>query len=389
MREMVVVCILFILILLAPGACAADHVVTFQNHCPYPVWVNSIIGPLAKFPAGSPGANTDCSACQCSGSFCCPASKCPEVKCGQTLACSAGEALPDGGGFRLAADTGGKEDSHAVTVKQGWQVSFWGRTGCSDDPHDLRCAAGAARSNIDNKDKLKAGGIGSAFPATKGEIKFDGYGDQHYYDISIVDGFNLPIQIEPATGTYKKVGRKDAQYDCTVAGGSADLTARAVLELPLLLYKVNGKNYGVYSACKYSYVTTGTENAAYCCNKPYINDKCNPSTWPVNVNSAQLFKKYYPLAYSYAYDDKASTFTCKNAGPAQFTNYLVTFCSGNEKVRITLPGDDDHTHVPDLRPAPPVTIVPAVPSPAATPLPAQTPVPQGPYNPTTEGGSTF
>ena len=62
------------------------------------------------------------------------------------------------------------------------------------------------------KDKLKAGGIGSTFPATKGEIKFDGYGDQDYYDISIVDGFNLPVQIELVTGTYKKVGRSDSQY---------------------------------------------------------------------------------------------------------------------------------------------------------------------------------
>lgn len=380
---------LVVLVLPVPAAGAADHVVTFQNHCPYPVWVNTIIGSLSTFPAGSPDAGKVCSPCQCSGNSCCPSSKCPEVRCGQTVACSAGEALPDGGGFRLAADTGGREDSHAVTVKQGWQVSFWGRTGCSNDNNNLNCASGAALSNIDNRDKLKAGGIGSAFPATKGEIRFDGYGDQHYYDISIVDGFNLPIRIEPVTGTYKKVGRSDSQYDCTVAGGAPDLTAKAATELPLLLYTVNGKNSGVYSACKYSYVTNHKEDAAYCCNSPYVNEKCNPDDWPVNVNSAKLFKKYYPLAYSYAYDDKASTFTCKNAGPAKFTGYLVTFCSGNEKMRITLPGDDDHTHVPDISPAPPGTPVPSAPLPAETPLPAQTPVPSVPYNPAADGGSTY
>ena len=238
---------------------------------------------------------------------------------------------PDGGGFRLLADTGGKEDTHSLVVSKGWQVSFWGRTGCSGDDNNLNCDTGAALSNIDMKDKLKAGGIGSTFPATKGEIKFDGYGDQDYYDISIVDGFNLPVQIELVTGTYKKVGRSDSQYDCTIAGGGADLNAKAATELPLLAYKKNGKIVGVLSACKYSKVSTGSENPAYCCLPPYLNKNCNPATWPANVNSAKLFKKYYPLVYSYAFDDEASTFTCRNNGPAKYTEYLITFCSGNEK----------------------------------------------------------
>jgi hypothetical protein len=341
--------------------------------------VNSIIGPLDKFPAGG-----DCSACQCSGKVCCPSSVCPNVKCDGALSCTAGKALPDGGGFKLLADTGAKEDSHAVVVSKGWQVSFWGRTGCSANDNDLNCATGAALSNIDMKDKLKAGGIGSTFPATKGEIKFDGYGDQDYYDISIVDGFNLPIRIEPEAGTYKKVGRSDAQYDCTFAGGAADLNVKAASELPLLTYKKSGKVVGVLSACKYSKVSTGSENPAYCCLSPFDGKKCNPSAWPANVNSATLFKKYYPLAYSYANDDQASTFTCRNAGPAKYTEYLVTFCSGNEKPRVTLPGDDDHSHVPVFVPTPVPT-----PEPVSTPAPApvETPVP-GHYDPTA-GGATF
>jgi hypothetical protein len=393
MKKVLVLCLVFLAAFLAIPAGAVDHSVQFQNHCSYPVWVNSIIGPVTAFPAGSPAAGAPCTAGQCSGDTCCPASICPDVKCGTSLSCTAGEALPDGGGFKLNADTGGVEDTHSLTVKQGWQVAFWGRTGCSSDDNDLKCETGAAVSNKDYTDKLKAGGIGSTYPATKGEVKFDGYGNQDYYDISIVDGFNLPIQIELVTGTYKKVGRKDSAYDCTVAGGGADLNVKVAAEAPLLAYKANEKTVGVYSACKYSYDTTKTENKTYCCLPPYGEKKdkdqnqgqyCNPDTWPDAVNSAKLFKKYYPLAYSYADDDDASTFTCKNAGPATLTQYLITFCSGNEKTRINLPGSDDHTHVPVFNPGPVVTAVPT-----QTPAPVQTPVPAVRYNPGQSGKPNF
>jgi hypothetical protein len=396
MRNLLMLCLLLSAACLVTGAAAADHTITFQNHCSYAVWVNSIIGPISRFPAGSPAANAECTAGQCSGEFCCPASACPEVRCGKSLSCTAGAALPDGGGFKLEAEKGGKADTHSLTVAKGWHVAFWGRTGCSDDNNDLKCSSGAAVSNRDSKEKLRSGGVGSAYPATKGEIRFDGYGDQDYYDISIVDGFNLPVQIELVKGTYSKVGRTDAQYDCAVAGGGADLNAK-VTEAPLLAFRVNGKTVGVYSACKYSYETTKTENKQYCCLPPWGEKKdrnkngglfCDPSTWPADLNSAKLFKKYYPLAYSYADDDAASTFTCKNAGTAKYTEYLVTFCSANERPRITLPGDDDHTHVPVISPTQ-VTTPGPTPLPTAAPEPAQTPVPSVPYNPVTSGDVTY
>ena len=393
MRKVLVLCLMLAVVCMIPSMGAVDHQISFQNHCSYPVWVNSIIGPKSTFPTGAPNAGAECTAGQCSGNICCPASICPDVICGNSFSCTSGEALPDGGGFKLNADTGGVEDSHALAVKEGWQVAFWGRTGCSADDNDLACETGAAVSNKDKTDKLKAGGIGSIYPATKGEIKFDGYGNQDYYDISIVDGFNLPIQIELVTGTYKKVGRSDSQYDCTVAGGGADLNAKVLDEVPLLAYNASGKTVGVYSACKYSYDTTKIENKEYCCLPPFGEYKdrnsnggqyCNPDTWPDNVNSAKLFKKYYPLAYSYADDDGASTFTCKNAGPAKGTQYMVTFCSGNEGTRINLPGSDGHTHVPVFNPGPVMTPVPT-----QTPLPTQTPVPAGRYNPSQSGQPNF
>jgi hypothetical protein len=394
MRILLPVCLVIACFILVPGISATDHTVTFQNHCTHPIWVNSIIGPESVFPDGAPNHGAKCTAGQCSGDYCCPASVAPEVKCGNAFSCTAGKPLPDGGGFKLNAFvTGQREDTHIVTVEKGWNVAFWGRTGCSDDDADLKCETGSAVSNKDYTDKLRAGGVGSNYPATKGEIFFDGAGDQHFYDISIVDGYNVPIQIEPVSGTFSSTGRKDSAYDCKAAGGSADLNAHVLAEAPLLAYNRSDKVVGVYSACKYSVVHDGSENAAYCCNTPYgpKRDKnknngifCDPTTWPDNVNSAKLFKSYYALAYSYAYDDEASTFTCKNKNADTSTDYLITFCSGNEGVRITLPGDDTHTHLPVMSPTPLPT-----PAPVQTPLPAQTPVPSGPYNPARSGDVIF
>ena len=50
------------------------------------------------------------------------------------------------------------------------------------------------------------------------------------------------------------------------------------------------------------------------CGFPWY-DKC-----PANQYST-TFKKQCPQAYSYAYDDKTSTFTCPSGG-----NYLIAFC---------------------------------------------------------------
>ena len=37
------------------------------------------------------------------------------------------------------------------------------------------------------------------------EFTFDGHGGQDYYDVSLVDGYNLPIAIYLIDGTFKRV----------------------------------------------------------------------------------------------------------------------------------------------------------------------------------------
>ena len=67
-------------------------------------------------------------------------------------------------------------------------------------------------------------------------------------------------------------------------------------------------------ACRSACEAFGTPQ--YCCSGAYGNpNTCKPSTY------SQFFKTACPRAYSYAYDDSTSTFTC-----AAGTSYAITFC---------------------------------------------------------------
>jgi hypothetical protein len=59
--------------------------------------------------------------------------------------------------------------------------------------------------------------------------------------------------------------------------------------------------------------------AQYCCTGAYGSPSaCTPDTWPVDY--AAYFKSACPDAYSYAYDDPTSTFTCSGG-----SGYVITF----------------------------------------------------------------
>ena len=54
----------------------------------------------------------------------------------------------------------------------------------------------------------------------------------------------------------------------------------------------------------------------YCCTGAFSTPQtCGPSSY------SRLFKSACPSAYSYAYDDPSSTFTCSGA-----SGYTITFC---------------------------------------------------------------
>jgi len=413
MRELLVFFIVLLAMCLVIPASAADHTIQFQNHCSNEVSVVITGGQEYIDPTGAKYG-----ACQCLPDLTCnPLTICPVASCPKG-ACNQGTMIADGGGFTLEADTSGAKNSHTTTLPVGWQGGFWSRTGCHDSPNGYVCDIDAQTCYKDGKGQVQCGGAGIT-TATKTEIKLDDNGGDTY-DVSGVDGWSVPTTMEVVDGTGDP-SNYPPQFACTVSGTGIDLASTATIAEynklgnsldadKVLLKNAQGKEITVQSACSYASTLNRNKNGdideldyltnSTCCKGPYgsigqyENHQtpylCNPDTWPDDINTARFFKHYLPASYSFAYDDKHSTFQCKSKDEKNGirTQYVVTFCPGNEPPRINLPGSDEHTHVPVYNPGPVVTPV-ATPVPTQTPLPAQTPVPTGRYHPASSGEPNF
>ncbi|KAF3452678.1 hypothetical protein FNV43_RR03111 [Rhamnella rubrinervis] len=135
---------------------------------------------------------------------------------------------------------------------------------------------------------------GGAPPATLAEFTLDSPMD--FYDVSLVDGYNMPVSIIPEGGSGS----------CKAVKCLSDLNKRCPNGLQV---RWHGRVIGCKSACM------AFNKPEYCCTGAYGNPQtCKPTSY------ARAFKASCPTAYSYAYDDPTSTFTCKGA------NYLIRFC---------------------------------------------------------------
>ncbi|KAM7514056.1 hypothetical protein LguiA_003639 [Lonicera macranthoides] len=186
-----------------------------------------------------------------------------------------------------------KDESKTINAPSSWGGRFWGRTHCTQDSAGkFTCATGDCGSG-----KLECAGSGATPPATLAEFTLDGDSGLDFFDVSLVDGYNLPMLVVPQGGTG---------LNCTNTGCVVDLNGACPSEM-----KVMSSGEGV--ACKSACEAFGQDE--YCCSGAYATpDTCKPSSY------SEMFKKACPRAYSYAYDDKSSTFTCAGA------DYLITFC---------------------------------------------------------------
>ncbi|KAK6943897.1 Thaumatin family, partial [Dillenia turbinata] len=182
---------------------------------------------------------------------------------------------------------------------------LWGRTGCSTDHSGkFTCATGDCASG-----QIPCNGAGGIPPATLMEITLNGYGGQDFYDISLVDGFNVPISMTPSN------------QGCSATSCPANVNAACPPELA-----VKGA-HGSVIACKSACLAFG--DPRYCCS----GDHSTPETCPPTQYSA-MFKTQCPQAYSYAYDDKTSgippttllEFTLSGSGGPDF--YDVSLVDG-------------------------------------------------------------
>jgi len=139
-------------------------------------------------------------------------------------------------------------------------------------------------------------------PTSLAEFALDAFDGMDFYDLSLVDGFNVPISITLLGGQKSGHGTR---FDCGSPVCRTDINAIC----PPELRKVFGATVGCNSACD------AFGNAEYCCT----GEHSLPSTCPPSSYST-VFKKACPDAYSYAYDDESSTYTCRRG------QYAVTFC---------------------------------------------------------------
>ncbi|KAI8032083.1 Thaumatin-like protein 1 [Camellia lanceoleosa] len=186
-------------------------------------------------------------------------------------------------GFELT-----KGGSRSFQAPPGWSGRFWGRSGC----HFNQSGHGSCSTADCNSGQVECHGAAATPPATLAEFTL-GSGTQDFYDVSLVDGFNLPMIVDSNGGSGP----------CRSTGCAADLIRQCPNELRV----------GNGDACKSACGAFGSPQ--YCCYGAYSS----PSTCPPSMYS-QMFKSACPKSYSYAYDDATSTFTCSGA------DYTVTFC---------------------------------------------------------------
>ncbi|CAL1354904.1 unnamed protein product [Linum trigynum] len=86
-----------------------------------------------------------------------------------------------------------KDETRTISPPASWGGRLWGRTHCSEDSTGkFSYITGFCGSG-----QVECSGAGAAPPATLAEFKLDGYGGQDFFDVSLVDGYNLPVLISP------------------------------------------------------------------------------------------------------------------------------------------------------------------------------------------------
>ena len=191
--------------------------------------------------------------------------------------------------------------SVTITAPDNLNTRFWGRTGC------VFSSAGTGHCQTGDCGGLfQCKGWGT-IPATLAEVNFDAWDGLDFYDVSMVDGSNLPMWINilrSSGGTKDKI----SQNGCVAAGCTKPVNCPSALDVT-----AGGAAVGCISAC----ARLGGDQ--YCCRGQWsARSACDPAKWPVDY--AAVFKRAEPYAYSYVDDDATSVFTCSGV-----CDYRITF----------------------------------------------------------------
>lgn len=234
-------------------------------------------------------------------------------------------ANPANGGGELAAN-GGRQTitvnlEKACGNNYQWSGNFYGRTGCKFVNGIGLCETGGCADQLYCKP-----GVGGNPPKTLTEFTFKS-NDVDIYDVSNVDGSNVPIKIRVTNIISKprndKYGCGDSVclFDFRKETGPTDQSACLN---DLKARNAKGDLVGCKSACTAFDAghSDRMANSKYCCTGSYFGPKgrnnygnCPPTSY------SQFFKSKCSDAYSWPQDDNNSTYACVA------TAYEVTFCA--------------------------------------------------------------
>ncbi|XXH05917.1 Palmitoyltransferase pfa5 [Hypoxylon texense] len=272
--------------------------------------------------------------------------------CGQTLwpgIRSQHGDPPESHGFEL-----GPGDTRRLTIGPTWQGRIWGRTNCTTSGDTATCLTGDCFGKLDCE-------YGGAVPVTLAEFNLAGgvTGRQTFYDISLVDGYNLPIGVvyHPADNTtyippnlvnpscigtagylaaFSKTGLTytNSTYPMPYEDITSNLDLARWCPWDLQAFPPEKPGDGVYpypddtiqrptfdpcrSACAASNAPEDCCTGEY--DDPWV---CEPSPYSYNA------KAVCPDAYSYAFDDQTSTFVIPSGG-----GWEVVFCPAGRSTNI-------------------------------------------------------
>lgn len=293
--------------------------------------------------------------------------------CAQDLYIGAqGNPLPAGGGFKLVAG-----QTQAFTIAGNTQAArFWPRTGCGlDASGHLSCEtgdcplppAGYTGSNDGTQCVDGSAQVGGNPPATIAEFTLGGSGPQanfpDFYDISLVDGFNVPIEVVPldgsgvqGTGNFSCGTSACKAFDCANVPPELQIKNQAgeIIACSSICIAVNNATQRALFPSSLGAIWTGTDPVLghpmkdlVCCTcgdgnggcasptceygcSPYntpsaseLGGKCDVNTWPLASDGQHYqtaFSSQCPQAYSWQFDDTQATFQC--VAP----DYQISFC---------------------------------------------------------------
>ncbi|KAL8387137.1 hypothetical protein RB595_010130 [Gaeumannomyces hyphopodioides] len=271
---------------------------------------------------------------------------------------------PGLGGFELG---GGK--TRDFNVSFDWQGRIWGRTNCTfnangtgpaDPIKGSAAGPGTACATGDCFGVRDCTG-GGQVPSTLAEFTLQGGvgGKQTFYDISLVDGYNLPVGIVyiPAPNTTF-IPPNLVNPSCIATGGwlappsriggtytnrsypmpyeprQDNAAVRRWCPWPLQRFPPEKPGDGVYP-----YPDDGVERPPFnpcmsaCVATNSDEDCCRGSHNDPNVCRGGLYaanaKRVCPDAYSFAYDDQTSTFIIPSGG-----GWEVVFCPAGRSTNI-------------------------------------------------------